>query len=90
MKTKILWLVGEHQGTLKDGKYPEGYFAAWDWIGIFSTEKQAVAACYNERCVIGPIELNNAKGQERTAWIGSYYPKHPYGGKETAIKEETG
>lgn len=47
---------------------------AWDWLGVFDSEKKAIAVCSNENCFIAPDFLNNKYAD--TIWLldGSYYP----------------
>jgi hypothetical protein len=41
-------------------------------IGIFDNEVDAINACHNDTCFIGPLELN--KAYTGPNWDGAYYP----------------
>lgn len=65
---KIVWIVG--QWTSKDGTN----YTWWEFQGIFEKEKDAVKACRNECCFVGPVELNKEYPISTTTWPGSYFP----------------
>ena len=46
----------------------------WDILGIFDTEDQAVDACYDISCFVGPVELNKSFPREIIEWPGCWYP----------------
>ena len=47
----------------------------WEFMGVFDTREQAVAACKGEYCFVGPIELNREVSGEAIVWPGVYYPR---------------
>lgn len=66
-----LWVAGHVIGpTYRDGII----VSAWDIIGVFSSEKLAVAACTNINDFVGPIPVNMTLCSEAVYWPRSYYP----------------
>ena len=45
-----------------------------EFIGVFSTEEAAVAACSQLNDMVGPIALDVAQPDEKVIWPGAYYP----------------
>lgn len=69
---KMLWVVG---------KVINYEAKAWEFIGVFEEESEAVKVCKTARYFIGPAELNVALPDETVPWCGSYYPlfeKNPH------------
>ncbi|MEE9351503.1 MAG: hypothetical protein V3U78_04530 [Thiotrichaceae bacterium] len=54
-------------------KNSHNYF---DFIGVFSTEENAIDACYDEYCFIAPsiIDYAHLNKEEIGKWRGLYYP----------------
>ena len=49
----------------------------WEIQGVFSTEAQAQAACFQNddvACFVGPLELDAVLPREKITWPGAYYP----------------
>jgi len=63
-----LWIVGKYLSTLKNGDI------AWDFKGVFSSEKEAISVCHEDNYFIGPIKLNEIHKDETISWPGCYYP----------------
>lgn len=42
--------------------------------GVFSTQLMAEKACFDEYCVMGPVELDRNYEEEKVEWQGSYKP----------------
>lgn len=60
----FVWVVGQHK--LIDG--------VWEFIGVFSTEEKAVAACRDYTYFVGPARIDEQLPDETVEWTGSYYP----------------
>lgn len=43
-------------------------------MGIYTTEKLAVAACFLPVDVIGKVEIDKPSIDEGVDWVGAYYP----------------
>jgi hypothetical protein len=67
MGENIVYVVGRFFGLLDSN-------AAWEIIGIFDDEDEAVRQCRNEDDFVGPIELNKVNHKEKEPWPGCYYP----------------
>lgn len=63
--TMKLWIVG--MITSEDGK-------AWEFVGVFSSEEKAVAACTKYNFFVGPAELDERFPDDSNLWPGAYYP----------------
>lgn len=63
MSKEIVWVMGYFDNELR---YNIG--------GIYDCEEKALNACFNQRCGIGPLELNKTYPKDATAWEGYYYP----------------
>jgi hypothetical protein len=63
---KKLWIVG--QVISENGR-------EWEFQGVFSTERKAIAACVKENYFIAPANLNEEFVEESILWVGAYYPK---------------
>ncbi len=69
-----LWICGKRLSVDDEN--------GWEFVGVFETEKRAVAAalstgfstCQTEMYFVGPAELNKAFPHERVPWEGAYYP----------------
>jgi hypothetical protein len=59
-----LWIVGEN--TRED----------WEFVGVFSSQEKAEAACTNPNCWIGPAVLDEDSGDSSKSvdWPGVYFP----------------
>lgn len=64
---KKLWLCGQY----RSGDFPN---INWDFQGIFSSKKKAIAACRNENYFIASIELDKELPDESVAMPSEYYP----------------
>jgi hypothetical protein len=64
---KELWLVGQY----KSGKIGK---IVWEFQGIFSTEKKAVAACRNFRYFVEKVTLDQECPDESVLFPDGYYP----------------
>ena len=64
----ILWIVGRQLTRI----YP----VAWDFMGVYDNENDAIQACLTEDYFIGPAKLNMALPDEVTEWPGCWYPLH--------------
>ena len=62
-----LWIVGRW----RSGE-PEN--SVWDFQGVFSSEKQAQAACRTWRYFVGPADLDVSLPGETIEWENAYYP----------------
>jgi len=62
--TKHIFIVGR--------KDPEP--RAWEFIGAFDIESDAVAACTTEDHWVAPVEMNK-NCETGTSWPGGYYPR---------------
>lgn len=49
-------------------------YIAWDILGVFLTEERALAACHNEDCFVGPLNMDEALPSDIGEWPGCYYP----------------
>ena len=58
-----LWIVGEWEEN-----------KAWNFVGVFSSEKKAIKACTKKLHFIGPAKLDYRLPDEVTDWVGAYYP----------------
>jgi hypothetical protein len=65
----IVWCVGrvvEAEGDM---------VVAWDLVGIFSSEKQAVEACRGNEFFVGPIIADKFYPYDSgEMWSGAYFP----------------
>jgi hypothetical protein len=61
-----LWVAG--QALSDDGR-------EWAFVGVYSTEEKAVAACLDWRFWVAPIALDFITPPEESKWPGCYYPK---------------
>ena len=51
---------------------PEGI--VWEVLGAFSTPTKAEAACYDDTCFVGPLEMDEQLPKETMDWPGLYFP----------------
>ena len=58
-----LWLVGEWKGV-----------TPWEFVGVFDTEKVAVAACIGKHYFVAPIRLNESAPVFLKPFPDCYYP----------------
>lgn len=65
-----VWLAVQ---SSPDASSPTGQ-AAFQIIGVFSTEVLAIAACRSSTDCVGPWSLNFVAPRESEPWLGSYYP----------------
>jgi hypothetical protein len=64
-----VWVVGRHMGLSPDG-------TAWEFQGVFSTERAAVAACRDHTYFVGPAEVDvEIPHETAVTWPGAFYPK---------------
>lgn len=59
-----IWIVGECHDEEN----------AWDFVGAFSTEALAVAACTTPRYFIGPAEMDVRTPEYSHEWPNAYFP----------------
>ena len=50
--------------------------SGWNLLGIYTEEKDAVAACETASDLVGPVPLNQYLGGN-IGWPGTYYPLAP-------------
>jgi hypothetical protein len=70
MKSPIVWVCGQVDEYNDD---------IWGIVGVFSSEKKAVAACKNENYFVSPYKINSYDDTDEKInkdYIG-YYP-HEY------------
>ena len=60
---KTIWIAG---------RWPED--STWEVLGTFDTEREARAACYDDRCFVGAVPHGQPLGREATPWPGAHYP----------------
>lgn len=65
MKNKTLWVCG---------KILNPATSMWEIVGVFTSEKLAVAACTTPWHFVGPQKLNVRNPDETIDWPGCYYP----------------
>ena len=58
-----LWIVGRVH-----------YKKEWEFIGVYSNEQRAVAACTTDWHFVGPVTLNETLPDGPGSWPGSYFP----------------
>jgi len=63
-----LWLVGKFIAETPDGN-------VWDFQGIFTTKKKAIAACKEQSYFVAPVEPNEELRDETMAFPKAEYPK---------------
>ena len=61
-----VWIMGQIKS---DEEYKR-----WEFMGIFTTEAKAIAACTTERHFIGPAGVNVRQSDDTLKWEGAYYP----------------
>ena len=66
-KTK-LWMCGQIKGEWKAEE------TVWEFQGIFSAEKMAIAACHDENYFICPVILDQELPNESLPFPDGYYP----------------
>lgn len=79
--TKVeLWVVGRYRGPeppadeqLLRGD-PPGVLAPWEFLGVFSSESKAVAACSQRLDFVAPAVLDERQPDEATGWPRAHYP----------------
>lgn len=59
---QVMWIVGHLDNE------------PWQFIGLFATEKEAVAACLTSKYFVAPATVGEIAPNERTEWPGCYYP----------------
>jgi len=62
-----MWIAGKvtkHEAS--------GY--VWEFVGVFSTEAKAVAACRTADHFVAPCGLNEQATEKKTPWPDAYYP----------------
>lgn len=62
-----VYVVGKNIAEKEEG-------IVWEIQGVFTNETDAVLACVEDRCFVGPIELNAPLPEETIVWPGCYYP----------------
>ena len=65
MNTKV-WIMGQIKN--------EEEYLQFEFMGVFTSEEKAVAACTSDLHFIGPAVLDERHPDETIAWEGSYYP----------------
>ncbi len=46
----------------------------WEFLGIHDSEEDAIFACLNEKCFIGPYIVNQRISTLAEEWPGAWYP----------------
>ena len=64
---KQVWFVGRQF---------QNYDDTWHWMimGVFNTEKEAVAIVKDSMTFVGPIEFGVDLGPNPEMWLNAYYP----------------
>ena len=62
-----LWIVGKWRSG-------EAAHSVWDFQGVFSSEKRAVAACRSWRYFVGPATLDRMLPELAVEWEDGFYP----------------
>ena len=47
---------------------------SWEFMGLFATEPEAVAACTTDQMFVGPTAVGECWPDETIEWPGAYYP----------------
>ena len=66
-----VWVAGHN--IMEFSQYGTEYIA-WDILGVFTNESKAIAACHDENCFVGPLNLDEPLPPEIGEWPGCYYP----------------
>ena len=66
-----VWVTGHN--IMEFSQYGTDYIA-WDILGVFTSNEKAVAACHDENCFVGPLNLDEPLPPEIGEWPGCYYP----------------
>lgn len=69
--TGRLFIVGKN---CEDDPRAKVGAARWEFIGVFSDEAKAVAACLSYRYFVGPATLDVALSDGSIEWTGAFYP----------------
>lgn len=56
------------------GKVTNGEMKAWELMGVFSVEADAIHACKDSAYFVGPVPLDVALPDQTVEWVGAYYP----------------
>ncbi len=69
---KRMWCVGRNidKVTTAQAKLVD----KWDFGGVFTTERKAVAACRDYTYFVGPVKVNEQLPEMQMEWPGCYYP----------------
>lgn len=65
-----LWVVGK----VLEQSYGDIPKTAWEFVGIYDSERKAVDACITDHYFVAPVCLNETAPLERVVWPGCYYP----------------
>ena len=71
-RNKRLWVVGR-LNSAEEIKKHSGH--TWNFIGVCTTERDAIDACKDADYFIGPVRLDKMLPHEIVEWVGCYYPK---------------
>lgn len=65
----MVWVVGKYLDTSDTS-------SRWTWgfVGVFTTEKAAIAACKSSAYFVGPVKLDDTSPKDDPAWPGAYRP----------------
>lgn len=63
-----LWICGKYLSGDEMGS------VVWEFVGVFSSEELAVAACLCDTYFVAPAKLDKAFPDETLLWPGVYYP----------------
>ena len=58
---------------------------AWEFVGVFKTEADAVRHCLSSEYFVGPAIVGEAYPDATTKWVGAYYPIEPYWARGNAF-----
>lgn len=60
-----VWIVGRARDEQSD---------AWELMGVFDSEDQAVRACSTPLDFVGPVDLNRRYSDTPEPWVGAWFP----------------
>ena len=69
-----LWIVQQFVKGIWDERKQQWDDSVFEFVGVFDTEEQAVAACRDHNYIVIPIMLNEQLPHERVEMPGCYYP----------------
>lgn len=66
-----VWIVGKYY---KSRRGPFATRRVWEFMGVFETEAEAVAACRAAWYFVAPATLGETLPEHMITWPGCYYP----------------